>query len=336
MDIRSNLGKPKVILILAYLVAFVSAATFAQNPVTHSANVVSFSNEKLTLGGLLYKPEGEGPFPALLYNHGSAPGMRNNQAFENIGPLFVERGWVFFAPCRRGQGLSESAGPFIGDEISRAQIDGVRGVLPFVAPVCIVLIVLLFSITRNRKWWIKTSSIIIVVITGVAVSYTAYANAGATAMVGLLETEHLDDHLASLDWLKEQTFIDQNRLATGGNSFGGIVTVLGAQSISYCAAFNAAGGSRSWSRAPQLRSRMIEAVRNSKAPILFFQAANDYTVAPSETLSSEMLAHGRTAELRLYPAFGDSSSAGHSFAWKGASVWAEDVVDFLENHCDER
>jgi len=159
MDIRSNLEKSKVALILTFLFVFVSAATFAQNPPTHSANVVSFTDEKLTLGGLLYKPEGDGPFPALLYNHGSAPGMRNNQAFEMIGPLFVEHGWVFFAPYRRGQGLSESAGPFIGDEISRAQIEGVRSVLPIVAPVCIVLVVLLFSLTRNRKWWLKTSSI---------------------------------------------------------------------------------------------------------------------------------------------------------------------------------
>lgn len=335
MNIRSDPGNPIRPLTLALLVVFVSAAAFAQNPAMHSADVVSFSNEDSTLGGLLYRPEGDGPFPALLYNHGSAPGMRNNQAFEKIGPLFVERGWVFFAPYRRGQGFSESAGPFIGDEIAKAQIEGVRGVLPIVAPVCILLGVLLFSLARNRNWWLKASSIIAVVVAGLAVSYTAYANAGATAMVGLLESEHLDDHLASLDWLKDQEFIDQERIATGGNSFGGIVTVLAAESIRYCAAFDAAGGSISWSRAPQLRNRMIEAVRNSKVPILFLQAENDYPVVPSEALSSEMLAHGGTAKLRIYPAFGKSAVEGHSFAWKGASIWAKEVIEFLESHCKE-
>jgi len=333
MDNRSKLGNCRVTLTLTFLAVFVSAATFAQNSATHSGSVMSFSNDELTLGGLLYKPEGDGPFPALLYNHGSAPGMMNNKAFETIGPLFVNRGWVFFAPYRRGQGLSASAGNFIGDEISRAQMEGVQSVLRIVAPICIVLVVLLFLVTRNRKWWLKTSSILAVVIAGLAVSYTEYANAGANALVGLLETEHLDDHLASLDWLNAQPFVDQNRIATGGNSFGGIVTVLGAERIRYCAAFDAAGGSRSWSKAPELRSRMIEAARNSETPILFFQAANDYSIAPSETLSNEMLAQGRTAELRVYPAFGDSSAAGHSFAWKGATVWADDVINFLAKHC---
>ena len=333
MDNRFRFGNCKAILTIAFLTVFVSAATFAQNPATHAGNVVSFSNEELTLGGWLYKPEGDGPFPGLLYNHGSAPGMLNNHAFERIGPLFVNRGWVFFAPYRRGQGLSDSAGPFIGDEISRAQKKSVRSVLPLTGLVCIALVILLLSLTRNRKRWLRVSSIFAVVIAGTAVSYTAYANAGATAMVGLLETEHLDDHLASLDWLMAQPFVDQKRVATGGNSFGGVVTVLGTERVRYCAAFDAAGGSRSWSRSPQLRSRMIQAARNSQTPTLFFQAANDYTIAPSKTLSNEMLAQGTTAELRVYPAFGNSSAAGHSFAWKGATIWADDVINFLEKHC---
>jgi dipeptidyl aminopeptidase/acylaminoacyl peptidase len=85
------------------------------------AEVVSFRNGALTLYGVLYRPAGDGPFPALLYNHGSAPGMLNNEAFGAIGPRFQARGWIFFAPWRRGQGLSASAGPFISDEIHRGK-----------------------------------------------------------------------------------------------------------------------------------------------------------------------------------------------------------------------
>ena len=70
---------------------------------------------------MLYRPGGPGPFPAVLYNHGSAPGMLNTQAFDALGPLFASRGWVFFAPYRRGQGLSASAGPYIGDQIAAAR-----------------------------------------------------------------------------------------------------------------------------------------------------------------------------------------------------------------------
>ena len=92
--------------------------------ILRAADTVSFQSGNLTLYGVLYKPEGAGPFPAVLYNHGSAAGMLNNEAFEALGPVFAKRGWVFFAPYRRGQGLSASAGPYIGDEIEAARKNG--------------------------------------------------------------------------------------------------------------------------------------------------------------------------------------------------------------------
>jgi carboxymethylenebutenolidase len=86
--------------------------------------VVSFHSGNLKLYGLLYKPDGAGPFPAVVYNHGSAPGMLCQQAFEALGPIFVKRGWVFFGPYRRGQGLSAAAGPYIQDQIRAAEKRG--------------------------------------------------------------------------------------------------------------------------------------------------------------------------------------------------------------------
>jgi len=41
----------------------------------------------------------------------------------------------------------------------------------------------------------------------------------------------------------------------------------------------------------------------------------------------------KVAELKIYPAFGNSPSGGNSFAWLGSSVWADDVFRFLEQHC---
>src|SRR3954453_8967231 len=82
--------------------------------------VVSFPSGGITLQGVLYKPQGAGPFPAVLFNHGSGPGMSSAQLFQALGPRFVARGWVFFAPWRRGQGLSETAGPYIMDDIKAA------------------------------------------------------------------------------------------------------------------------------------------------------------------------------------------------------------------------
>src|SRR5712691_174671 len=87
-------------------------------------DAVSFPSGNLTLHGVLYKLDGNGPFPAVIYNHGSAPGMLSSEAFDALGPVFVGRGLVFFAPYRRGQGLSASAGPYISDEINVALKSG--------------------------------------------------------------------------------------------------------------------------------------------------------------------------------------------------------------------
>src|ERR1700730_5017067 len=88
------------------------------------AETVTFPSGEITLHGTLYKPEGTGPFPAIIYNHGSAPGMMSKQAFAALGPLFTSQGWAFFGPYRRGQELSASAGPYIGDQIAAAEKAG--------------------------------------------------------------------------------------------------------------------------------------------------------------------------------------------------------------------
>ena len=250
-----------------------------------TAEVVSFPSGNLILGGVLYRPDGTGPFPAVLYNHGSA--MDSSAAIDALGPVFAARGWVFFAPYRRGQGLSASAGPYIMDKIRAAVAHG-----------------------------------------GIS--------EGASTLVGLLETDHLDDQLAALAWLRQASFVQPNRIAVAGNSFGGIETVLGAEKGAYCAALNAAGAAQSWSSAPELQAVMTRAVRNARAPIFFFQAENDYDLSPSRTLSAAMKESGKTFEMKIYPRFGKSADEGHSFAYLGSSIWSHDVFRFLERHCGNR
>jgi carboxymethylenebutenolidase len=167
-----------------------------------AADVVTFPSGGLTLRGVVFRPDGAGPFPAVVYNHGSAPGMRSKDAFDALGPVFAAHGWVFFGPYRRGQGLSASAGPYIGDEIDAAEKKG-----------------------------------------GTA--------AGAAALVRLLSTDHLQDQLAALAWLRTQRFVRPDRIAVAGNSFGGIEAVLGAERAAYCAAIDSAGGAQSWAQAPE-------------------------------------------------------------------------------------
>jgi dipeptidyl aminopeptidase/acylaminoacyl peptidase len=111
----------KAMNVLTGLLLLVAVSTASQAATTE---VVVFPSGSITLSGTIYKPEGAGPFPALIYNHGSAGGMLSKDAFDALGPFFASRGWVFFGPYRRGQGLSASAGPYIGDQIAEAKKTG--------------------------------------------------------------------------------------------------------------------------------------------------------------------------------------------------------------------
>ncbi|MBV8902335.1 MAG: prolyl oligopeptidase family serine peptidase [Acidobacteriia bacterium] len=157
--------------------------------------------------------------------------------------------------------------------------------------------------------------------------------AAAAAMVRLLETDHLNDQMAALEWLRKQSFVAPDRIAVAGNSFGGIETVLGAERGGYCAAVASAAGAQSWSQAPELQQIMTRAVRNANAPIFFFQAANDYNLAPSKRLSEAMKAAGKMYAMKIYPAYGNSTQEGHAFGYFGSAVWADDVFRFLNRYC---
>jgi dienelactone hydrolase len=72
--------------------------------------LVSFASGSLTLHGYLYKPSGAGPFPAVIWNHGSEklPGSQ-----PELGGFYTSHGFVFFAPHRHGHG--RSPGEYISD-----------------------------------------------------------------------------------------------------------------------------------------------------------------------------------------------------------------------------
>jgi len=64
---------------------------------------VTFPSGDLVLHGFIYRPQGNGPHPAILYNHGSEekPGTK-----PTLGQFFSSNGYVFFLPHRRGHGRS--------------------------------------------------------------------------------------------------------------------------------------------------------------------------------------------------------------------------------------
>jgi carboxymethylenebutenolidase len=108
--------KPCVI-ILAALVLVSALATTAQDQASSRPETVRVHNESVTLHALLWRPLGRGPFPGILFNHGSGRtreelqrlGPYEKQA-ELLGPVFALHGYVFLFLFRRGVGLSVDEG----------------------------------------------------------------------------------------------------------------------------------------------------------------------------------------------------------------------------------
>jgi dienelactone hydrolase len=88
-------------------------------PASLSKERVTFKSGSLSLVGFLFKPDGPGPFPALVWNHGSEQSPGTMRQFDTVATIFVPAGYVVFAPMRRGHGDSE--GPYIMDQLRRAE-----------------------------------------------------------------------------------------------------------------------------------------------------------------------------------------------------------------------
>ena len=63
----------------------------------------------LKLRGLLWRPTGTGPFPAVLFNHGSGPNTGMHRP-ASLGPVFAAHGYVVLVLYRRGSGISANQG----------------------------------------------------------------------------------------------------------------------------------------------------------------------------------------------------------------------------------
>ena len=76
----------------------------------------------LLLHALLWQPQGTGPFPAILVNHGSYLANESLQPDDPgaLGPLFGRRGYVCLVLFRRGVGPSADQGPPEGELMGRA------------------------------------------------------------------------------------------------------------------------------------------------------------------------------------------------------------------------
>jgi carboxymethylenebutenolidase len=146
----------------------------------------------------------------------------------------------------------------------------------------------------------------------------------------LLRTDHLDDGLASLAFLKTLPNVDNHRIAVIGHSFGGQLTLLEAEhdhSVRAAVTFGAAAAS--WNGSEELRTTLLGAADRITVPVLLIHAANDYSVAPGHALAREFARLSKPYSLKIYPPIGNTSSEGHNFLYSNVSLWETDVFRFM-------
>jgi dienelactone hydrolase len=91
--------------------------------------MVEVPSGNLHLKAFLWEPVGPGPFPAVLFNHGSGgadpahtAGMPITEAAARLAPLFIKRGYAFLYLFRRGQGPSADQAPFMQDLLRQEEV----------------------------------------------------------------------------------------------------------------------------------------------------------------------------------------------------------------------
>jgi carboxymethylenebutenolidase len=103
-------------LVLAPLVLTLTLAT-ASGQTSGGPETVVIHSGSATLHAMLWRPQGHGPFPGILLNHGSGSTREDLQRLgpyernaERLGPVFARHDYVFLYLFRRGVGPSADQG----------------------------------------------------------------------------------------------------------------------------------------------------------------------------------------------------------------------------------
>ena len=111
----------KAITIIALIICCSVKHSYAQDLTL--PDTVSVISGNLSLKGLLWRPKDGGPFPALIFCHGSYETNTQYDAVKQtslLGPLFAKNGYIFLGLFRRGTGLSKDQGENCADLMADA------------------------------------------------------------------------------------------------------------------------------------------------------------------------------------------------------------------------
>jgi dienelactone hydrolase len=92
--------------LLALVVGMIPITAAISSEIQYSE--IFYRSGDLNIQAYLYQPEGAGPFPVVIYNHGSRGGRESDSVpFEYVGAMLTRAGYIVLVPERRGYGKSD-------------------------------------------------------------------------------------------------------------------------------------------------------------------------------------------------------------------------------------
>jgi len=285
----------RALMTLARSITLVAASILVAAPAPSSTTpqIVEIDSGALRLKAYLWVPAGSGTFPAVLFNHGRSDSAQYHWRAANLT--------LAAAAQAIGPVFAQHGYVFLfpfrrGEGLSAGQGQFIGDLL---------------EREENTKGTAARKHLQLI----------------------LLNTDHLDDSLAGLAFLKRLPQVDVHRIALIGHSFGGQLTILEtARDHTVRAAVTFGAAAASWEGSEETRTSLLAAVDNISAPLLLIHAANDYSTAPGQAMAQQLARSSKPYSLKIYPSVGNSSSDGHNFLYSNPSVWEGDVLEFLREN----
>ena len=119
---------PVVALAFGLFAATTVYSSSADNLSSALRCTVEITSDNLRLKAYLWMPNGPGPFPTVLFNHGSGgatpdqtAGMPITHAATRLATVFVRHGYASLFLFRRGQALSADQAPYLQEVLNREE-----------------------------------------------------------------------------------------------------------------------------------------------------------------------------------------------------------------------
>ncbi|BEU02678.1 hypothetical protein OAG1_14780 [Agarivorans sp. OAG1] len=236
-------------------------------------------NKQIQLEATLYKPAGEGPFPLVIFNHGSTgPGVIPDTLTIKpwgFGAYLNKHNIALLIPMRRGRGASQG---------------------------------------RYKE------------------SYNCSVNSVESGIN--YASQSLD---ATMQYLQQQTWLDQEKIVISGHSRGGLLSVVYAAKHpqKFKGVVNFSGGwmgGQCQIKTPLASNQGLfsQAANNNPLPHLFMYGRNDpyYSDSEIESYAQAFEEAGGQIDFQVYSL--GSSANGHALFYEHSDFWIEGFKQYMQ------